>query len=188
MTRKDGGGKLGWATYLLSYLRHAARSEAVSSFVVCFCVFSWYPWSLKRTLSSQISESPSHKEIWERMAVKVGSLLNEESPQVHVWDGINLKSSSVQFSHSIMSNSLRPQGLQHARPPCPSPTPGACSDSCPSNRWCHSTISSYVIPFSSCLQSFPALGSFPMSQFFQSGGQSIGVLKSRLLCFLCMEV
>ena len=112
------------------------------------------------------------------MAVKVGSLLNEESSQVHVWDGINLKSSSVQFSHSIMSNSLRPQGLQDARPPCPSPTPGACSDSCPSNRWCHSTISSYVIPFSSCLQSFPALGSFPMSQFFQSGGQSIGVSAS----------
>ena len=133
-------------------------------------------------------ESPSHKKIWQRMVVKVGSLLNDESPQVHVWDGINLKSSSVQFSHSIMSNSLRPQGLQHARPLCPSPTPGACSNSGPSNQWCHPAISSSVIPFSSCLQSFSALESFPVSQFFASGGQSIGVLKSRLLCFLCMEV
>ena len=69
-------------------------------------------------------------------------------------------------------------GLQHARLPCPSPTPGACSNSCPSRRWCHPTISSFVVPFSSCLQSFPASGSFPMSQFLASGGQSIGVSAS----------
>ena len=69
-----------------------------------------------------------------------------------------------QFSHSVMSNSLPPHGLQHARLPCPSPTPRACSNSCPSNRWCHPNISSSAIPFSSCLQSFPALGSFQMSQ------------------------
>ena len=74
-----------------------------------------------------------------------------------------------------MSNSLWPHGLQHARLPCPSPTPGDCSNSCPSSRWCHPTISSSVVPFSSCPQSFPASGSFPMSQFFASGGQSIGV-------------
>ena len=73
-----------------------------------------------------------------------------------------------------MSNSLRPHALLHARPPCPSPTPGACSNSCPSSRWCHPTISSSAVPFSSCLQSFPASGSFPMSQFLASGGQSIG--------------
>ena len=85
---------------------------------------------------------------------------------------------SVQFSHSVMSNSLWPHGLQHARPPCSSPTPRACSDSCPSSRWCHPTISSSVIPFSSCLQSFPASGSFQMSQVFASGGQSIGVSAS----------
>ena len=71
-----------------------------------------------------------------------------------------------------------PQGLQHARPPCPSPTPGACSNSCPLSRSCHPTISSSVIPFSSCLQSFPASGSFQMSQFFSSDGQSIGVSAS----------
>ena len=80
---------------------------------------------------------------------------------------------SVQFSHSVVSNSLRPHGLQHARPPYPSPTPGAYSNSCPLCRWCHPTISFSVIPFSSCLQSFPASGSFPMSRFFASGGQSI---------------
>ena len=85
---------------------------------------------------------------------------------------------SVQFSHSVMSDSLQPHGLQHARPPCPSPTPGVYSNSCPLNWWCHPTISSSVIPFSSHLQSFPASGSFPVSQFFTSGGQSIGVSAS----------
>ena len=77
-----------------------------------------------------------------------------------------------------MSDSLRPHGLQHARPPCPSPTPGVYSNSCPLSRWCHPTISSSVIPFSSRPQSFRASGSFPMSQFFASGGQSIGASAS----------
>ena len=85
---------------------------------------------------------------------------------------------SVQFSCSVVSNSLRPHGLQHARPPCPSPTPGAYSNSCPLSRWCHPIISSSVVPFSSHLQSSPASGSFPMSQFFASGGQSIGISAS----------
>ena len=84
-------------------------------------------------------------------------------------------SSSVQFSDSVMSDSLQPHGPQHTRLPCPSPTPEAYSNSCPSRRWCHPTISSSVVPFSSCLQCFPASGSFQMSQFFTSGGQSIGV-------------
>ena len=86
--------------------------------------------------------------------------------------------SSIQFSHSVMSNSLRPHELQHARPPCSSPTPVACSNSCPSSQWCHPTISSSVIPFSSCRQSFPASRPFPMSQFFSSGGQGTGVSAS----------
>ena len=86
--------------------------------------------------------------------------------------------SSIQLSRSVMSNFLRPHGLQHTRPPCPSPTPEACSNSCPSNQWCHPAISSSVVPFSSHLQSFPASGSFPMSQFFTSGAQSIGVSAS----------
>ena len=85
------------------------------------------------------------------------------------------KAISVQFICSVISDSLRPHGLQHARPPCLSPTPGVYSNSCPSTQWYHSAISSSVIPFSSPLQSFPASGSFPLSQFFASGGQSIGV-------------
>ena len=88
------------------------------------------------------------------------------------------RGSVVQFSHSVVSNSLWPHGPQHARPPCPSPTSGVYSNSCPLSQWCHPTISSSVIPFSSQLQSFPASGSFPISQFFTSGGQSIGVSAS----------
>ena len=86
--------------------------------------------------------------------------------------------SSVQFSHSIVSDSLRPHELQHARPPCPSPTPGVHPNPCPSSRWYHSTISSSVVPFSSCLHSFQASGSCQMSQLFTSGGQIIGVSAS----------
>ena len=92
-------------------------------------------------------------------------------------DALEAQSSShcsVQFSHSVVSDSLWPHGLQHARLPCPSPTPRVYSNSCPLSRWCHPTISSSVVPFSSCPQSFPASGSFPMSEFFASGGQSIG--------------
>ena len=81
----------------------------------------------------------------------------------------------VQFSHSVVSNSLQPHGLQHARPPCTSPTPRVYSNWCPLSWWCDPTISSFIIPFSSCLQSFPASGSFPMSQLFASSGQRIGV-------------
>ena len=83
--------------------------------------------------------------------------------------------SSVQFSHSVVSNSLRPYETQHARPPCPSPTPRVHSNSYPSSRWYHPTISSSAVPFSSCPQSLPATGSFPMSQLFTRGGQSTGV-------------
>ena len=85
---------------------------------------------------------------------------------------------SVQFSHSVLSDSLRPHESQYAMPPCPSQTPTVYSNSGPSSQWCHPTISSSVIPFSSCPQSLPASGSFPMSQLFTSGGQSIGVSAS----------
>ena len=85
---------------------------------------------------------------------------------------------SVQFSHSVVSDSLPPHEPQHARPPCPSPTPGVHPIPCLFSRWCHPTISSSVFPFSFYPQSFPASGSFPMSQLFPSGGQSIGVSSS----------
>ena len=94
--------------------------------------------------------------------------------------------SSVQFSCSVVSDSLWPRGLQQARPPCPSPTPRVYSSSCPLSRWCHPTVSSSVVPFSSCPQSFPASGSFPVSQLFTSGGQTIEVSASAL--FLPMNI
>ena len=85
-----------------------------------------------------------------------------------------MRTESVQFSCLVMSNSMQPDGLQHARPPCPLPTPRVYLNSCPLSWWCHPTISSSVVPLSSCLQSFPASGSFLMNQLFVSGGQSIG--------------
>ena len=100
-------------------------------------------------------------------------MLEKNSQQNISW--ISFVFSSVQ---SVMSDSLWSHGPQHTRPPCPSPTPGVYSNSCPLRQWCHPTISSSVIPFSSCLQSFPASGSFQMSQFFTSGGQNIGVSAS----------
>ena len=104
---------------------------------------------------------------------------------LHCWSGFlylqcagfSLQFSSVQFSHSVVSDSLQPHGLQHTRTSCASTTPGACSNSCPLSWWCHPTISSSAVPFSR-LQSFPASGSFQISQFFTSGGQRIGVSAS----------
>ena len=106
----------------------------------------------------------------------------KNTPVLWIYKFVPLIFPSVQFSCSVMSDSLRPHELQHARPPCPSPTPGVHSNSCPSSRWCHPAISSPVIPFSSCPQSLPASESFPMSQLFAWGGQSIGV--SALASFL----
>ena len=108
-----------------------------------------------------------------------------------VWIGLKLcvfktLSQSIQFSCSIMSDCLWPHGLQHARLPCLSPIPEACSNSCPSSRWCHPPISSSVVPFSSCLQSFSAWRSFPVSQLFSSGGQRIRV--SALASVLPMNI
>ena len=91
------------------------------------------------------------------------------------WKTLSVQFSSVQFSHSVVSDCLRPHESQHARPPCPSPTPRVHSDSRPSSPWCHPAISSSVVPFSSCPQSLPASESFPMSQLFAWGGQSTGV-------------
>ena len=96
----------------------------------------------------------------------------DEEVVVYIHNGIY---SSVQFSCSVVSNSLRPHESQHARPPCPSPTLGVYPNSCPLSQWCHPAISSSIVPFSSCPQSFPASGSFPMSQLFAWGGQSTGV-------------
>ena len=102
----------------------------------------------------------------------------EECKSKIQWGTTSHQLESLQFSCSVVSDSLWPYGLQHTRLPCPSPTSRVYSNSCPLSQWCHPTISSSVIPFSSHLQSFPASGSFPMSQFFASGGQSSGVSAS----------
>ena len=109
-----------------------------------------------------------------RNMVKPCTTVNELSNFAKPWSH-DILVSSVQFSRSVVSNFMWPHGLQHAKLPYPSPTPRACSNSYPSSRWCHSTISSSVIPFSSHLQSFPTSGSFPKSRFFAADGQSIGV-------------
>ena len=111
----------------------------------------------------------------EKLAKKISKFKTKYWSQ---WIFLYISSHSVKLSHSVMSDYLRPHGLQHATRPCPSPTPWACSNSCPLSQWCHPTISSSVIPFSSCLQTFPSSQSFLMSQFFTSGGQSIGVSAS----------
>ena len=105
---------------------------------------------------------------------KSGLKLNSQKTKIMASGPI----SSVQFSRSVVSDSLWPHESQHARPPCPPPTPRGYSNSCPLSQWCHPTISSSAVPFSSWLQSFPASGSFPMSHLFASGGQSIGVSTS----------
>ena len=106
----------------------------------------------------------------EMRALKMESLMTSHWTLIMtIWEPSSkliLLFSSVQFSHSVMSNSLWPHGLQHARPPCPSPIPGVYPNSCPLSWWCHPTISCSVVPFSSCLQLFPASGSFQMSWFF----------------------
>ena len=139
---------------------------------------SWVPWwgiiprspALEGRLLTTGPPGKSHSGSFDASINKphkdLKSLQHEDHKKLYL---------SVQFSCSVVSDSLRPRGLQHARLPCPSPTPRTYSHSCLQSQWCHPTISSSVIPFSSCLQSSPAPGSFQMSQFFTSGGQSIGV-------------
>ena len=117
------------------------------------------------------------KKKWQ---TKIGTKVTKEKITNLVYN--KLQFSSVQFSRSVVSDSLRPHESQHASPPCPSPTPGIHSDSRPSSQWCHPAISSSVVPFSSCPQSLPASESFSMSQLFAWGGQSTGV--SALASFL----
>ena len=138
-----------------SVVRFIYQKIAVSSWRTDLFIIMWYP-SLSMIVFLALKCAPSETNI----------------------ATLSFDYCSVPFNHSSGSNSLQPHGLQHTRPPCPSPTPRAYSNSCPLSWWCHSTISSSVIPFSSCPQSFPASGSFQMSQLFTSGGQNIGVSAS----------
>ena len=124
------------------------------------------PWRENgNSLKYSCLECPVDRGVWWATVHRV--------TKCQTWPSTHACILSVQLSHSVMSDSMRPHRLQHTRPPCPSPTPGVYSNSCPLSLWCHTTISSSVVPFS-CLQSFPASGSFQMSEFFASGGQSIG--------------
>ena len=129
----------------------------------------WIPRPCRDAVRS--TEAPRSTEV--KFHGLCGMFLNSWGKQLHL-----TTVGSVHFSCSVMSDSLRPHGLQQARPPCPSPTPRVNSTSCSLSWWCHPVISSSIVPFSSCLQSFPASGSFQMSPLFASGGQSIGVSAS----------
>ena len=122
-----------------------------------------------------ISFSEGSSQLRDQTHVSCVYLLHWQADSLPLHHLENPRLHSVQFSCSVVSDSLRPHELQHARPPCLSLTPGVYSNSCPSSRWCHRAISSSDVPFSSCPQSLPASGSFPMSQLFTWGGQSIGL-------------
>ena len=121
-----------------------------------------------------------HLQLWQLLHLLYGPTFYDPisftgPPWLQLQSGDLRPFSSVHFSRSVVSDSLRPHESQHTRPPCPSPTPGIYSNSCPSSRWCHPAILSSAIPFSFLPQSLPASGSFPMSQLFAWGGQSTGV-------------
>ena len=149
-----------------------SRSQRFSDFLVSSSVY---------TLQK---ENPKENKLWvcrgnqEKLSLKE-SLVSKIIRCTH-FSKISLSALLLLFSRQVVSDSLGPHGPQHAQPPCPSRTPGAYSNSCPSSRWCHPTISSSVAPFS-CLQFFQASGSFPVSQLFTSGGQSTGVSASTLV-------
>ena len=152
----------------------------VPLFVTPWTATRWAPMSMgipqARILEWVVSLS-SKRSAQPRNQTQVFALQADSLPSIP----LSVRVSISQFSHSVMSYVLRPHGLQQARLHCPSPTPGAYLNPCPSRWWCHPTISSSFIPWTSCLQSFPASGSFPMRQFFSSGGQSIGVSASALV-------
>ena len=141
---------------------------------------STYMWPLKHECLSIMAQGSKNK-CYQKLKQKLHPWESQACQRIYShasnWHS-NCGGSSVQFSCSVVSDSLWPHESQHARPPCPSPTPGVRSNSCPSSRWCHPAISSSVVPFSSCPQSLPASGTFPMSQLFAWGGQSIGVSAS----------
>ena len=148
--------------------------------VARLCQLFVTPWTVAHVLQAPVSMEFSRQEYSVGCHFLLQGIFLTQGSNLSLlhWQMDSLPLIQLQFSYSVVSDSLRPHGLQHARLPYPLPTPGACSNSCPSSWWCHPTILSSVVPFSSCLQSFPASGSFPMSQFFTLGGQSIGVSAS----------
>ena len=154
---------------LLGWFRKERKSSAAMSWAPLMSTLPCSPYCLNKNMLG------GRLHCWTNHPVDSTTFPH---PPLHRGSSDQQKGGSVQFSCSIMSDSLRPHKPQHARPPCPSPTPGVHPNPCPLSWSCHPTISSSVIPFSSSPQSFPGSGSFQMSQFFASGGQSIGVSAS----------
>ena len=159
---------------ILHYLEKYSSSNCI---IAAFTLAPWHPGLEIKMLYYCVLHTVLHSEVCKSATTCRGSthvtMDTTHMNHLHDWHP-----SSVQYRCSVVFDSLRPHGLQHARPPCPSPAPGVYSNSCPLSQWCHPTVSSSVVPFSSCPQSFPASGSFLMNQFFASGGQRIGVSAS----------
>ena len=164
---------------LVPFLKPAWTSGS-SRFTYCWSL-AWRIWSVTLLACEIVQLCSSLSTLWYCLSLglewKLTLSSHAATAEFSKFADI-LGTYSVQFSCSVMSDSLRPHESQHTRPPCPSPSSAIYSNSCPSSRWCHPAISSSVIPFSSCPQSLPASGSFPMSQLFAWGGQSIGVSAS----------
>ena len=169
--------------YLFRFIQHSLGVTETKSFnlpfwchfIVWSKIILWHDWNSDICFNSifillDLLNSWNHN-------VFISTWDHKDSTYIYS-KSMNLVLISVQFSHSVVSDSLQPHEPQHARPPCPSPTPRVHPNTCPLSWWCHPTISSSVIPFSSYPQSFPASRSFQVSQFFASGGQSIGVSAS----------
>ena len=164
------------------FFTSGGQSIGVSALASVFPVYiqGWFPLQLTGLilLSKELFKSLFQHHSWEALVLWCSAFFTVQLSYPYMTTGKTI--SSVQFPRLVMSDSLWHHGLHHTRPPCLSPPPGAYSNSCPLSWWCHPTISSSVGPFSSHLQSFPASGSFQMSQFFASGGESIGVSGSAL--------
>ena len=154
---------------LVKLLRHFLLENIITLHWIYFSLFNFFAEQCAYNIivpQPEIEPMPSEVDTWS---------LNHWTTREVPYTELKIQCSSVQFSSVHGVHSLRPHESQHARPPCPSPTPGVHSDSCPSSHWCHPAISSSVVPFSSCPQSLPASESLPMSQLFAWGGQSTGV-------------
>ena len=165
---------LNWATYHnLSFQNHRSGFYCMPQLLLeYFSIVHFYRPIGYKGNKGLLSHKQAQVKQNQNKKSKISSQL--KSICLYGWQ-LRARCYSVQFSRSVVSYSLRPHELQHARPPCPWPSPRVHSNSCPSSRWCHPAISSSVVPFSSCPQPLPASESFPMSQLFAWGGQSIGV-------------
>ena len=181
-----------YTDYLFQCLLKSSLSTSKRKLSVTLYVYdSYISWKTRINFPNKTQQNYKMNQIQISSIIQATDDVVATERPFAMWDGRGLLDcsmhdlpcavwglSSVQLSCAVVSNSLWPHGLQFSRLLCPSPTPEACSNSCPSSRWCHPTISFSVVPFSSRLQSFPASGSFPISQFFASGGQSIWVSAS----------